>query len=123
MPRDARPFPTLPGRLLFACLLLVAGSLLPAFIGADHATSAGPSLSVQCGAGTDDPGAIGDTSALLTETSAEGLCMPAESEGDDAGTDALSPPSASRALDTRTTYTDVAPSRHIRHPGRGPPVA
>lgn len=123
MPRDARPFPTLPGRLLFACLLLVAGSVLLALSGADHATSAGSSLSALCGVGTDESGTIGDTSALLAETSAEALSMPAESEGDDTGSAAFSPLPASRALDGRAIYTDVAPSRHIRHPGRGPPAA
>ena len=123
MLRDARPFPTLPGRLLFACLLLVAGSVLLALSGADHATSAGSSLSAPCDVGTDESGTIGDTSALLAETSAEALPMPAESEGDDTGTATFSPLPASRALDSRAIYTDVAPSRHIRHPGRGPPVA
>ena len=121
MPRDARHFPTLPGRLLFACLLLVAGSL--ALSGPDRAMSADSSLSAPCGVGTDDPCAVGDASALLAETSAEAVSMPAESEGDDTGTAAFSPLSASPALDTRATYTDVAPSRHIRHPRRGPPVA
>ena len=123
MPRDARHFPTLPGRLLFACLLTVAVSLLLALSGADHATSAGSSLSAQSGGGTDESGAIGDTSALLAETSAEALSMPAESEGDDAGTAAFSPPAALRAPDTGATYAEVTPSRHIRHPGRGPPAA
>ena len=125
MLRDARPFPTLPGRLLFACLLLVAGSVLLALSGADHATSAGSSLPAPRGVGTDESGAIGDTSALLAKTSAEALSMPAESEGegDDTGTATFSPLPASRALDSRAIYTDVAPSRHIRHPGRGPPAA
>jgi hypothetical protein len=121
--RDARPFPSLPGRLLFACLLLVAGSVLLAFSAADPATSAGSPLSAPCGIGTGDRGAIDDTSPLLTETSTEALSMPAESEGDEAGTAAFSPPVALRAPDTAATYAEVTPSRHIRHPGRGPPAA
>ena len=119
---DASSIMTAFARLVLACLLVIMGCAALASTGIfPPAGSSDTSLHRDAGIHSRDE--LRYASASLAEQATEGLSVPAESEGDDAGAHAHSARAGSRAHDATASHSNSAPSRHIRHPGRGPPVA
>lgn len=123
MLRDTVPFTSVFASVLLACVLVIVGSASQGFTGTGERTGTPSSLPSHNDDLVDLLGDVLETAAALAEQSTESLPMPAESEGDEAAIAAALAPGSSQAHAVVDRHTDVAPSRDIRHPGRGPPAA
>jgi hypothetical protein len=121
--RDASSIMTAFARLVLACLLVIMGSAALASTGIFPPAGSSSDMLLHRDAGIHSRDELRYASASLAEQATEGLSVPAESEGDDAGARAHSARAGSRAHDAAAGHSNSAPSRHIRHPGRGPPAA
>lgn len=122
MLRDASSIMTAFACLVLACLLVIMGGAALASTGI-FPPAGSSDTSLHRDAGISSPDELRYGSASQAEQATEGLSVPAESEGDDAGARAHSARAGSRAHDAAAGHSNSAPSRHIRHPGRGPPAA
>jgi hypothetical protein len=120
--RDASSIMTAFACLVLACLLVIMGGAALASTGI-FPPAGSSDTSLHRDAGISSPDELRYGSASQAEQATEGLSVPAESEGDDAGARAHSARAGSRAHDAAAGHSNSAPSRHIRHPGRGPPAA
>lgn len=122
MLRDFHPFTSVFAGLLMACLfVIVGGSTCCSVSDEGERTTWALALSQHDNLAAERD--VADTVPAQAERPAESLPMPAESEGDDAGLAATLAPPGPQARVVVAPHVDVARSRAIRHPGRGPPTA
>lgn len=123
MLRYTAPFTSVFAGLLLACLLVIVGSAAQDVTGGGE-RAPNPSSLTSHNADPADPLAdVPEAAATLAEQSVESLSLPAESAGDETVSAATSAQESARAHTVVHRHTDLAPSRDIRHSGRGPPTA